>query len=343
MSPPVPNLQLNQLLIFWHLCFICFSTPHIHSQLQLSSFILLGNFYTLKHTIFHCTIVANEHSHIIYTPTTIQSIFILPEISFVSPLTRPRFRDKTLIWFFNLWLFLPALELHINETILLWLCLLLFSILFVRLIHFAERFLLDYHCTVSHCENAASYSGRTIIRWYLTIWTSGDGQWVASVFCLLASLQLCPILCNPILWTWGSPGKNTGVGCHCLLQGIFPTQGSNPHLSHLLNWQVGSLPLTPPGKPAFDYRLKKKLLRTASNNCFVGVCVFFISLRYIPRNEVAKSKYSSILIVWYCQAIFQNGCTILNSHIYPTTYNNIWEFQLVHILINILLYKSFKF
>ena len=26
------------------------------------------------------------------------------------------------------------------------------------------------------------------------------------------------------------PGKNTGVGCHFLLQGIFPTQGSNPHL-----------------------------------------------------------------------------------------------------------------
>ena len=27
-----------------------------------------------------------------------------------------------------------------------------------------------------------------------------------------------------------SPGKNTGVGCHALLQGIFPTQGSNPDL-----------------------------------------------------------------------------------------------------------------
>ena len=25
-----------------------------------------------------------------------------------------------------------------------------------------------------------------------------------------------------------SPGKNTGVGCHALLQGIFPTQGANP-------------------------------------------------------------------------------------------------------------------
>ena len=29
-----------------------------------------------------------------------------------------------------------------------------------------------------------------------------------------------------------SPGQNTGVGCHALLQGIFPTQGSNPGLSH---------------------------------------------------------------------------------------------------------------
>ena len=29
-----------------------------------------------------------------------------------------------------------------------------------------------------------------------------------------------------------SLGKNTGVGCHALLQGIFPTQGSNPGLLH---------------------------------------------------------------------------------------------------------------
>ena len=31
---------------------------------------------------------------------------------------------------------------------------------------------------------------------------------------------------------WDSPGKNTGVGCHFLLQGIFPTRGSNPGLPH---------------------------------------------------------------------------------------------------------------
>ena len=46
---------------------------------------------------------------------------------------------------------------------------------------------------------------------------------------------------------WDSPGKNTGVGCHCLLQGIFQTQGSNLRLLHLLHWQTDSLSLVPPG------------------------------------------------------------------------------------------------
>ena len=35
-----------------------------------------------------------------------------------------------------------------------------------------------------------------------------------------------------LLCPWDSPDKNTGVGCHTLLQGIFPTQGSNPGLLH---------------------------------------------------------------------------------------------------------------
>ena len=63
---------------------------------------------------------------------------------------------------------------------------------------------------------------------------------------------VCPTLCNPMDCSLpGSSvhgdfwGKNTGVGCHALLQGIFPTQGSNPHLLCLFHWQVGSLPLVP--------------------------------------------------------------------------------------------------
>ena len=46
------------------------------------------------------------------------------------------------------------------------------------------------------------------------------------------------------------PGKNAEAGCHFLLQGILPTQGSNPHVLHLLHWQVDSLPRAPLGKPS---------------------------------------------------------------------------------------------
>ena len=78
----------------------------------------------------------------------------------------------------------------------------------------------------------------------------------ASHTCMHAkSLQSCSTLCNAmaeptsLLCPWDSPGKNTGVGYHALLQGIFPTQELNPHLLHRLHWQVGSLPLAPHEKP----------------------------------------------------------------------------------------------
>ena len=62
--------------------------------------------------------------------------------------------------------------------------------------------------------------------------------------CSAVSDSLRPFGLSPtsLLCPWDFPGKNTGVGCHSLLQGIFPTQGSNPgllycrqilyHLSH---------------------------------------------------------------------------------------------------------------
>ena len=45
------------------------------------------------------------------------------------------------------------------------------------------------------------------------------------------------------------PGKNTGMDCHFLLQGIFVIQGLNPYLLSLLHWQADSFPLVPLGKP----------------------------------------------------------------------------------------------
>ena len=89
--------------------------------------------------------------------------------------------------------------------------------------------------------------------------------------CLVA--QSCLALCNSMVCQWDSPGKNTGMGCHSLLQGLFPTQGSNPgqlhcrqilyHLSHqgsprILEWVAFPLsrdlpdPGIEPGSPALQ-------------------------------------------------------------------------------------------
>ena len=71
---------------------------------------------------------------------------------------------------------------------------------------------------------------------------------VFTVLCLVA--QSCLTLCDPRDHSLSgsahgdSPGKNTGVGCHALPQGIFPTQGSNPGLPHC-RWILYHLP----GKP----------------------------------------------------------------------------------------------
>ena len=64
-----------------------------------------------------------------------------------------------------------------------------------------------------------------------------------------------------LLCPWDSAGKNTGVGCHALLQGIFLSQGSNPQLFCLLHWQAGSLLLAPPGKTKLS-PVFLKVLRT---------------------------------------------------------------------------------
>ena len=98
--------------------------------------------------------------------------------------------------------------------------------------------------------------------------------------------QSCPTLCDPRDCSlpgssspWDFPGNSTGVDCHFLLQGIFPTQGLNPgvlHCRQMLYWDltgmhVGSYfsnrgmnlcplrwsePSEPPGKSYADIKLK---------------------------------------------------------------------------------------
>ena len=71
---------------------------------------------------------------------------------------------------------------------------------------------------------------------YVSINNIFDG---ISLMCVCFVAQSCPTLCDPKDCSLpdssvhgDSPGKNSGVGCHALLQGIFPTQGSNPGPPH---------------------------------------------------------------------------------------------------------------
>ena len=77
-----------------------------------------------------------------------------------------------------------------------------------------------------------------VTKWYLTLlWF--HGLWPSRLLC-----------------QWDFPGKNTGVGCHFLLQGTFPTQGLNPCF---LNWQLCSLPLSHLESPCILYSEDKRI------------------------------------------------------------------------------------
>ena len=90
-----------------------------------------------------------------------------------------------------------------------------------------------------------------------------------------------------LLCPWDFPGKNTGVGCHLLLQGIFPTQGLN---LPLLYWQADSLPL----KAVLSVG-KCVHIRMCICACLWSVCVC-VCLRFIIL-------YLLLLSLWIHQSL----------------------------------------
>ena len=77
--------------------------------------------------------------------------------------------------------------------------------------------------------------------------------------------QSCPALCDPRDYSpWNSPGQNTGVGSLSLLQGIFPTQGSNPVLLHCRQILYQ---LSHKGSPP-----KKVLKKVIFKDCYIRLC-----------------------------------------------------------------------
>ena len=71
--------------------------------------------------------------------------------------------------------------------------------------------------------------------WCFTCTVKGFSHTHTCICVCVELLQSCPTVCSPmdlqlsrLLCPWDSPGKNTGVGCHVLPQGIFPPPGLSP-------------------------------------------------------------------------------------------------------------------
>ena len=100
-----------------------------------------------------------------------------------------------------------------------------------------------------------------------------------------------------------SPGKNNGVGCHFLLQGIFLTQASSLHLLYFLAWQADSLPLSHPGSPrpyglghSFIYIFRASLVSQAVKNPPAMWETWVQSVGWEDPLEKEMATHSSILV-----------------------------------------------
>ena len=132
------------------------------------------------------------------------------------------------------------------------------------------------------------------------------------MLCLVT--QSCPTLCNPMDSSppgssvhGDSPAKNIGVGCHAVLQGIFPIQGSNPGLPHcgwvlyLLN-HLGSSRilewvayLSPGDLPDPGIKLGSPALQVA----------------YLPAELPGKSNCSLLVLIFCCWPIFSSSFPLI--------------------------------
>ena len=108
-------------------------------------------------------------------------------------------------------------------------------------------------------------------------------RWVMSD-CFVTAWMVAPRLLCP----WDFPGKNTEVGSHSLLQGIFLAQRSDPDLLH---WQVDYLPLSPWGSP---------------RNAILKRCKSLVWLCQIPSPSLVDAKILKVkvLVTLLCSTLF---------------------------------------
>ena len=140
----------------------------------------------------------------------------------------------------------------------------------------AERFIKEtfyqasYHSTWNHHQLNLT---KTYSVWKRRQLTASEAVICCAVLsCSVMSDSCDPMDCSPpgpsVLGD--SPGKNTGVCCHAVLQGIFPTQGMNPGLLHcrwILYW------LSHQGSPRDDYGITQRApVMTEAGPCIDKFC-----------------------------------------------------------------------
>ena len=111
-----------------------------------------------------------------------------------------------------------------------------------------------------------------------------------------------------LLRPWDFPGKNTGMGCHFLLQGIFPTQGLNPGLLHCrqtlhhLSHQEAKLMLVNDSLVYFASFIYSSIIASTlySHLFFLSLSFFFFFLSiplFIPTGNQSFYKHLIYIIL----------------------------------------------
>ena len=133
---------------------------------------------------------------------------------------------------------------------------------------------------------------------HLLIGSSLKGNFTDRLLKALPSAHLCSVIFDSLqpqglqptrlLCPWDFSGKNTGVGCHLLLQGIDTTQGSDPGLLH---WQADSLPLAPPGKaPGPGLKEEVSAVKTLISMKNVSLLIHFLFKQTLEDHLVPDSQ-----------------------------------------------------
>ena len=106
-----------------------------------------------------------------------------------------------------------------------------------------HSFCCNYSPLLLQCKSSHSYHGNKRM-WLFSnktlftkqassqIWPPGRSLTIPGLELRVLVAQSCPTLCDHVVCPWNSPGKNTRVGCHSLLQGIFLSWGWKPGLLH---------------------------------------------------------------------------------------------------------------